>query len=122
MTADLYERIAPGLTVYTNQRRPDPAAAPAIVRAALGLNGAVGDENRRSGGSTLTVSSSRPSAVAQGTGASTGLRSLLRLEVKVSLAGGGFFARHAVIYLVTSGSQRYRKLMWTSQRVRFKPS
>ena len=111
MTADLYERIAPGITVYTNQRRPDPAAAPAIVRAALGLDG-VGSGTRRSGGSTQTVSSKRPSAVRQGSGGTTGLRSLLRVETEARLDSGGLFVRHAVIYLVASGPQRHRKLMW----------
>ena len=72
MTADLYERVAPGITVFTNQRRPAPApaAAPTIVRAALGLDGA-DNETRLSGGSTQTVSSNRPSAVRQDTATST---------------------------------------------------
>lgn len=111
ITADLYERIAPGITVYTNQGRPDPAAAPAIVRSALGLDGAVDNGTRLSDGTLQTVSSSRPSAVHHGTSAISGLRGLLRVEAEVSIDRGGFFARQTVFYLTGSGIQRYRKLM-----------
>lgn len=39
MTPDLYARLAPLVTVYSGLAVPDPAAAPPLVRAAMGVGG-----------------------------------------------------------------------------------
>src|SRR3546814_9686982 len=39
MTPDLYARLAPLVTVYSGLAVPDPARAPAQVRAAMGVGG-----------------------------------------------------------------------------------
>lgn len=98
MTRELYERLAPAITVYS-RREVDPQAAPPLVVAAL----------RRAMPDALD----RP-APARGGLAPQGQSppQTVRVIAEATTAGGGRFVREVVLRGTGNGAQPYRILAW----------
>ncbi len=120
MTAPLYDRVAPALTVHTRQRFPDPEAAPDLVTATL-LRLEEGLEEGEAGEEEAEDSEGLVADFLTGEGGSPpeGLRSSLDLyfvHAEGRTAGGAVFARDAVVRLTGSPDEPFLTFDWRQGR------
>ncbi len=114
MSAQLYKRAAPSLTVHTRQRAPNAATAPPLVVAALsgqtlgGSQEAVEESSEpQASGGTVSDNGDGPAAL--------GLRSRLNLyaiHAEGRTKGGAVFARDAVVRLTGDPNAPFQLLQW----------
>ena len=112
MTAQLYRLVAPSLTVYSRQRRPNPTTAPPLVAAAL--EGKTLDD---SGDDESLQVENGDEIDSDNAGAPTisGLRSRISLYAIHSegrTASGAMFARDAVLRLTGDPNNPFQILEW----------
>ena len=114
MSAQLYKRAAPSLTVHTRQRAPNAATAPPLVVAALsgqtldGSQEAVEESSEpQASGGTVSDNGDGPAAL--------GLRSRLNLyaiHAEGRTKGGAVFARDAVLRVTGDRNRPFQLLEW----------
>lgn len=113
MTAGLYARVAPALTVYSRRIGVDPATAPIqVLRAIPGVDSATIEEilaNRALGNTAAPTPAGLRAARAFLSRAS---RQVFTLRSLARTAGGGVFMREAVVRLARDPDRPYRFHVW----------
>ncbi|MDH3241971.1 MAG: general secretion pathway protein GspK [Alphaproteobacteria bacterium] len=113
MNAEIYAALAGAVTVHSRVRRPDPRAAPPLVRAALGNGDQTPpappadepQEGPAGAGPPVAILSLGPTAH----------RSRVRtytIHAEARTASGGLFARRAVVRMIGRGPVPYRIVAW----------
>ena len=123
MTPELYEKVAPVLTVHSRRRVPNDLTAPALVSAALrrqrldGQGGeAAGEEaaEAEDGEEDVELDDELDDEAPQ-----RGLRSrqgLYAIQAEAETAGGARFVRQAVLRLTGNPNLPFQILAWTQGR------
>jgi general secretion pathway protein K len=121
MTPEIFARVRPYLTIYTNGSQPDPRTASPIVRRAIQLAGRnatalAPPESRDDAGGDAANPDADPNAAASEGAADTDAQTpnevVMELDVLAEAKGGGVFVRHAVVRLDASKPKGYVVLDW----------
>lgn len=115
MTGDIYRRIAPALTIYSDQPDPDAdAALPAVREARARAQGRRADEER-----TSTVEEPWPppppgplSILREGSFAPRSMAGVFTIHSEGRSAGGAIFVREAVVAIEYGGDRPYVVRIW----------
>lgn len=124
ITPELYARAAPLFTVHTRNRRPNEAAAPPLVLAALhgetlGEGGATAEADAPMGQGGVLPADLDGDEDASEAGEPSGRRSqlgLYALHAEGRTEDGAVFARDAVVQLVRDQTPPFRTLAWQQGR------
>ncbi len=128
MPAQLYQQIAPVVTVFGRRRLPDPATAPPLVMAALAgqtlgetaPGGGLSSSQVQSGEQLVSRSDdSDGSTPLSDSGEATGLRSRLgvyAIHAEGQASNGSLFARAAILRLVGRPNTPFQILGWRQGR------
>jgi len=129
MTRDLYDKVAPVLTVYSRESVPADDTAPPLVLAALfdnlgeegeGLEEELGDiplpelEESDLDEEALEAITDKPQVIREGPGALDARSNLgiYSVHAEGRTAGGAVYALDAVLQLTSDGQQPYRFFAW----------
>jgi general secretion pathway protein K len=114
MDRETYAAVIGAVTVHSGLRRPDPGAAPALVRGALGM-----EEGRPPSGSPASGAGSPPETADPALGVlargPTAYRSPVRvytIHAEARTSAGARFARHCVVRMTGTEAVPYRILAW----------
>lgn len=134
MTAEIYERVAPALTLYAGHRPPYEPNAPPEVTAFYGIGSVLRDRQEAEGRPQQVEPTEQPVTEDQAPDPATGPAPLeaapevpatrsrvpvFTIHAEARLSGGGVFARRAVVRLAEA--QGVELLDWSQGRRRLFP-
>jgi general secretion pathway protein K len=113
MTGEIYERVAPSLTVHSRRPAPDPkVAGPLVLSVILGQEAPA--ETEDSGGDLLEPEdlSDTPAILRIGNSEARSGLSVYTIHAEGRMPSGAVFALEAVVRLAISAAEPYRIYVW----------